>query len=57
MNQSRGEGGSTGDDRAPKVRSFLEQSPWRDNFRLLSVPRDLATQASGILVQEPVGFD
>jgi hypothetical protein len=42
---------------APKVRSFLEHSSRHDNFRLLSVPRDLATQPDGVLVQDPVGFD
>ena len=38
---------------APKVRSFLEHSSRRDNFRVLSAPRDLAAHPLGVLVQDP----
>jgi hypothetical protein len=41
---------------APKVRSFLEHSSRRDNFRVLSVPRDLAAQPVSVLVQDLEGL-
>jgi hypothetical protein len=41
---------------APKVRSFLEHSSRRDNFRVLSVPRDHAAQPVSVLVQDLEGL-
>lgn len=37
--------------------SLNEQSPRRDNFRLLTAPLDLAAQACRVLVQDPVTRD